>query len=207
MRSMICVHKRFERMWPFAANYWYDRRRSEGACDLYGAEDAGVRVPQLVADPGAVVRLALLGFPAEERDLEPFTSLQERYYDYRRDLPATGIEAATRRGVTFVPHRPDPYWGQSVAEFASVREYGPWQHRRPLRLMVPLHGSWGGRLGSVRLAGAPSPSQGLIVATASWIWCVTLRSSRQCYRPRTRRFTSSPGRSSMRCRRVAWWCR
>ena len=117
MRSVICVHERFERNWPFAADYWHERWSAQGDCDLYRTEDAAARVPELVVNPGGVRRLAALGFPVEREDLEPFTALQECFCERRSELPASGIEAATRRGVTFIPHRPDLYWGQSVAEF------------------------------------------------------------------------------------------
>ena len=118
MDSVICVHERFERIWPFAADYWHACWGGESACALYRTDDAEVRAPQLVASADKVRRLALLGFPAEESDLEPFTSLQECFHDPRRDLSTSGIEAAEQRGVRFVPLRSDLYWGQSVAEFA-----------------------------------------------------------------------------------------
>ena len=34
------------------------------------------------------------------------------------ELSTTGIDEATTRGVSFIPHRVDVYWGQSVSEFA-----------------------------------------------------------------------------------------
>ncbi len=124
MRSVICVHERFDAEWPFAADYWRDCWQRRGGCELYRTDDPDARAPRLVPDPASVTRLALLGFHAAAQDLEPFTALEECFHpsyglkwnDPR--LSMAGIEAAKARGVRFVPHRLDVYWGQSVAEFA-----------------------------------------------------------------------------------------
>ena len=116
MRSVICVHERFERMWPFAADYWHRRWQENGGCELFRTGEAGARAPQLVPDPGSVQRLALLGFPGDPEDLEPFRGLEECYFDRTFRPSDTGLEAAAERGVRFIPHRRDIYWGQSVAE-------------------------------------------------------------------------------------------
>ena len=118
MRSVICVNERFDAIWPFAADYWHDRWEENGGCEFYRTEDSDTRAPQLVSDPASVQRLVLLGLTAESEDLEPFTSLEECYHESQfKKLSATGIEAATARGVSFIPHRVDVYWGQSVSEF------------------------------------------------------------------------------------------
>jgi phosphoglycerate dehydrogenase-like enzyme len=106
-------------MWPFAADYWHARWQNDsvGGCELSRTEDAEARAPQLVPDPATVQRLVLLGFPGDASDLEPFAALEECYYQPSSRLTADGLEAALERGVSFVPHRPDLYWGQSVAEF------------------------------------------------------------------------------------------
>ena len=116
MRSVICVHERFERMWPFAADYWHRRWQENGGCELFRTEEAGARAPQLVPDPGSVQRLVLLGLPGDPEDLEPFAGLEECYFDHTFRPSDTGLEAATERGVRFIAHRRDIYWGQSVAE-------------------------------------------------------------------------------------------
>jgi phosphoglycerate dehydrogenase-like enzyme len=118
MRSVICVHERFEQHWPFSADHWHQRWQSSGGCELYRTEDAEARAPQLVPDPGSVQRLVLLGFPADPEDLEPFSGLEECYHEPSHRQPSGGIEAAAARGVSFIPHRHDVYWGQSVSEFA-----------------------------------------------------------------------------------------
>jgi phosphoglycerate dehydrogenase-like enzyme len=118
MRSVICVHERFDRSWPFAADYWHRRWLQSGDCELYRTENPGARPQQLVPDPGSVQRLVLLGFPVDDETLKPFTALEECYPHPNRDGASEGIEGAVSRGVSFVPHRVDVYWGQSVAEFA-----------------------------------------------------------------------------------------
>ncbi len=117
MRSVICVHERFERHWPFAADYWHRRWQRAGGCELFRTGRAAARAPELVPDPAAVRRLALLGLPGEAEDLEPFSSLEECYFHHGRRLSAAGVAPAEARGVRFIPHRRDLYWGQSVAEY------------------------------------------------------------------------------------------
>ena len=79
MRSVICVHERFDEVWPFTADYWHQRWEDEGGCELYRTEEAEARAPDLVTNPETVQRLVLLGLPAEKSDLDPFTGLAECY--------------------------------------------------------------------------------------------------------------------------------
>ncbi len=118
MRSVICVHERFDAHWPFSADYWYECWGKLGGCELYRSEDSEARSPQLVPDPASVTRLVLLGFPADSQDLEPFSGLQECFQSMNGYTSTEGIESAVARGVSFIPHRADLYWGQSVSEFA-----------------------------------------------------------------------------------------
>ena len=130
MRSVICVHERFDAQWPFAADYWHQRWRESGPCELYRSQDPAARAPALVPDPGSVQRLVLLGLHAGNEDLAPFTALEECFHSPHRDLSTAGIEQfvgswgtsnSAARGGDFpevIPHRQDIYWGQSVAEFA-----------------------------------------------------------------------------------------
>lgn len=115
-RSVICVHERFERHWPFVADYWHRRWQEAGGGELFRTAREDARAPELVPDPASVRRLAVLGFPGDEQDLEPFSALEECYFERARRQPAAGIAAAEARGVRFIPHRRDIYWGQSVAE-------------------------------------------------------------------------------------------
>ena len=120
MRSVICVHERFDRHWPFTANHWHSRWSEAGGSELYRSKDPGASAPLMVPNPEKVQRLVLLGLPARKEDLEPFTALEECYYDpsWGPGLPDEGIETATARGVSFLYQREDVQWGQSVAEFA-----------------------------------------------------------------------------------------
>ena len=117
VRSVICVHRRFERSWPYTADHWQRRWQQSGHCELVrtAAEDA--TPAKLVPDPAAVQRLVLLGFSLEAHDLDPFISLEECYLDWRGRSEAA-VTAAEARGVSFIRHRIDVYWGQTVAEYA-----------------------------------------------------------------------------------------
>lgn len=127
MRSVICVHERFDATWPFAADHWHERWQREGGCEFYRTEEPEILVSQLVPDPATVQRLVLLGFPIGiddgVDDLDPFSALEECFHSLsgyggpRDEQSAPGIAAAQARGVSFIPHRADLYWGQSVAEF------------------------------------------------------------------------------------------
>ncbi len=146
MRSVICVHERFDAIWPFAADYWQERWSIDSRCELYRSQDTGAGAPQLVPDPATVVRLVLLGLPADNKDLAPFSALEECFHGANSDLSSGGISEAEARGVSFIPHRVDVYWGQSVAEFAlglticalrripqsyfaMMESHDPWRHR------------------------------------------------------------------------------
>ena len=95
MRSIICVHERYERAWSFTADYWHQKWKEEGSSELYRSENPEARIAQLVPDPATVTRLVILGFPAEPEDLVPFTTLEECYFDDGwNDVPSSGIEEA-----------------------------------------------------------------------------------------------------------------
>lgn len=117
MRSVICVHERFDAHWPFAADYWQACWQTQGDCELYRSEDPEARVTQFVANPETVKRLVLLGFPSEDEDLTPFIGLEECFAYEMSQVSTEGIAKAKARGVSFIHHRVDVYWGQSVAEY------------------------------------------------------------------------------------------
>ena len=154
MRSVICVHERFDGQWPFAADYWHKRWQETGNCELFRTLEKNARIPELVSDPTSVQRLVILGMPAEDSDLTPFTNLEELYHDKVLDFASfynrtkqldTGILNAEKRGVSIIKVRHDIHWGQSVAEYAlgmtiaalrkipqsykaMMTETEPWQH-------------------------------------------------------------------------------
>ena len=99
MRSVICVHERFDAEWPFAADYWHECWQRQGDCELFRTEDPEARAPHLVPDPASVQRLALLGFPAGPEDLEPFSALEECFIrdTGRESGGATSGPTASRR--------------------------------------------------------------------------------------------------------------
>ena len=117
VRAVICVHRKFERSWPYTADHWQDRWRRSGGCELIRTDAEDAAPAQLVPDPGSVRRLVLLGFSVGNHDLDSFAALEECYLDWRGGSEAA-VAAAEARGVSFIPHRVDVYWGQTVAEYA-----------------------------------------------------------------------------------------
>ncbi len=144
MRSVICVHERFDAVWPFAGDYWRELWQEEG-CEFYRTVEPGARAPRMTPDPASVQRLVLLGLPAGGEDLAPFTALEECFHSSHRDAPTDGLAKAAARGVQIIAHRVDVYWGQSVAEYglaltlcglrripqlyaAMQQSYAPWEY-------------------------------------------------------------------------------
>ena len=78
MRSVICVHERFDGTWPFTADHWHQRWEDEGGCELYRTEETP-HPAKIVPSPETVERLVLLGFVSGKSDLEPFSGLEECY--------------------------------------------------------------------------------------------------------------------------------
>lgn len=119
MRSVICVHEKFDGTWPFTADHWHQRWEDEGGCELYRTEEADPHAPDFVEKPETVTRLVLLGFPSGKADLEPFTGLDECYVSGSYgDDSGEGVALLESRGVTVLGPRGDVQWGQTVAEYA-----------------------------------------------------------------------------------------
>lgn len=134
VNSAICVTKRFERSWPYTADHWQSRWKENGPCELIRVNEATVNIEEIVSNPELIQRLVLLGFTLSSGDLDSFSDLEECYLDTpwegqpsrktkRYSVPAVPsseeeITAAKSRGVSFIPHRVDVYWGQTVAEYA-----------------------------------------------------------------------------------------
>ena len=117
VRSVICVHRQFERSWPYTADHWQRCWQRTGGCELIRTAEADATPAEMVTDPASVQRLVLLGFALGDDGLDRFTSLEECYLDWQRG-PQAAVAGAQARGVSFVPHRVDIYWGQTVAEYA-----------------------------------------------------------------------------------------
>ena len=119
MRSVICVHEKFDGTWPFTADHWHQQWEDEGGCELYRTEDAEPSAPNFVSNPETVTRLVLLGFQTGKADLEPFTGLEECYISGSYgDDSGDGVAILESRGVTVIGPRGDVQWGQTVAEYA-----------------------------------------------------------------------------------------
>ena len=44
-RSVICVHRQFERSWPYTADHWHGRWLRNGGCDLIRTEANDAALP------------------------------------------------------------------------------------------------------------------------------------------------------------------
>ena len=96
VRSVICVHRQFERSWPYTADHWHNRWQQSGGCELIRT-DAEIAGPaRLMADPSSVRRLVLLGLSIGDHDLDAFTSLEECYLDWRGGSEAAVAAAEAR---------------------------------------------------------------------------------------------------------------
>ena len=122
MRSVICVHERFDATWPFAADYWQSCWQTTGECELYRTEQPDIRPANLIPNPATIQRLVLLGFLATAEELAPFTAVTECFhtakgYPNHQQEQTTAVAAAKARGIDFHFPRGELYWGQSVAEY------------------------------------------------------------------------------------------
>ena len=117
VRSVICVHRQFERSWPYTADHWQRRWEDSGGCELIRTEAEDAVPARLVRDPGSVQRLVLLGVQLRAHDLDPFTALEECYLG-QQHRSQEAVASAEARDVRIIPHRADVYWGQTVAEYA-----------------------------------------------------------------------------------------
>jgi len=97
MRSVICVHERFDAHWPFAADYWRQRWSNQaGGCELYRSEDPAGRAAQLVPVPASVQRLVLLGRSAIEA-IEAYLPIRLELCHGKEDPGAVFLNARGRR--------------------------------------------------------------------------------------------------------------
>ena len=57
VRSVICVHRKFERSWPYTADHWHNRWGRSGGCELIRTDAEDANPAQLVPDPASVRRV------------------------------------------------------------------------------------------------------------------------------------------------------
>lgn len=117
MTSLIVVHPKFDGVWPFAADALHARWQAEGPTEFLRLPLDEMRpLGDVIAAPGQVTRMVVLGVPVTESCVEKFTGLeevacQEGYRDSAGELFAA-------RGVSVYRQNSEGFWGQSVAEYA-----------------------------------------------------------------------------------------
>jgi phosphoglycerate dehydrogenase-like enzyme len=120
VRSLIVVHPRFDRIWPFAADRLHSRWQSEGNLQFVRLQDDDRRtIGQIAEEPATISRLIVLGVPVTANCIEKFSTLEEavceNFPEWPDEFPAKELFAA--RGVNLYTHHTEGFWGQSVAEF------------------------------------------------------------------------------------------
>lgn len=123
MKSSILVHPRFDRIWPLAADHAHRLWRAQGPVAFVRVTDDEMRpAAALLATPGEVERLVLLGVPLTTTCVAALPRLKEIVwsrdgYDVANRGAAAVLAALAARGVRVIQHTSEGFWGQSVAEF------------------------------------------------------------------------------------------
>jgi phosphoglycerate dehydrogenase-like enzyme len=121
MRSLVVVHPTFERVWPYAAERFFQLLNQNGEAELMRLPNDSIQqLGELVQDPGSVVRLVSLMVPISPGCIHSFTALEEAVISENYGtLPSPEIiQALEDQGVRCYSHNSEGYWGQSVSEFA-----------------------------------------------------------------------------------------
>lgn len=115
MASLIVVHPKFDRVWPFAADHFHSLWKRQGNVRFVRLGDEDRRpLRQAVPDLGGVTRLVALSVPVTGECLDRMPHLAEAVVegsDAERD-------SVRSRGVRVYTQPTEGFWGQSVAEFA-----------------------------------------------------------------------------------------
>jgi phosphoglycerate dehydrogenase-like enzyme len=120
VKSLIVVHPRFDRVWPFAADRFYTHWQTQGDVQFIRLHDDDQRnIGEIAADPASLTRLIVLGVPVTEGCVEKFTGLAEAVCEHIPTLPGEipAQELFAARSVTVYTHHTEGFWGQSVAEY------------------------------------------------------------------------------------------
>jgi phosphoglycerate dehydrogenase-like enzyme len=122
MTSLILIHSDFEAHWPFVAERLVQRWQVTGeTCLIRLPRGDTRRLGEVVPQPAAVRRLAVLGLPVTIDCLQPLTNLRAATFPAvygPTKLPGECLALLNERAVQVVHHRSEGFWGQSVAEFA-----------------------------------------------------------------------------------------
>jgi phosphoglycerate dehydrogenase-like enzyme len=123
MRSVIVVHPDFDKVWPFTANYFYEKWKAQGKgeTELIRLEPGSrVLLGQAVERPETVTRLVSLSVPVTLDCIRAFSSLRETVIasnGYRTEPDPEIRRELEQAGVQLYTHPSEGFWGQSVSEF------------------------------------------------------------------------------------------
>ena len=147
MTNLIIIHADFEAHWPFVADHWQTiwQRQGESVLIRLGRGD-GRRLGEVVAQPAAIARLAVLGVPVTEACLRGFTELAAATFPALygpSKLEQACKDLLLARGVKLYDHRSEGFWGESVAEFALALTLNALRHiPQSYHEMLTSHEAW-----------------------------------------------------------------
>ena len=122
MKSVIVVHPLFDRVWPFAADYFHALWKQQGEVEFIRvAHDFACKLTDVVALPNQVQRLVSLAVPITLDCIRAFTALEETILianGYESDTQVEIKDYLAQAGVKVYTHPSEGFWGQSVSEFA-----------------------------------------------------------------------------------------
>lgn len=113
MRTAIVVHRRFDRIWPYAADHLRDLLVPVAEVEFERLADG-----QPVTGSATAERLFWLGAPLSGDQLDRYPAVREAYSTegYRSSSAAAAL--FEQRGIRRLDHGSEGYWGESVSEFA-----------------------------------------------------------------------------------------
>lgn len=121
MRSIIVVHPKFDKTWPFTADYLQALWEKQGNFEFIRLDDEDHRkTGDIIPHPESVTRLILLHVPVTVDCLKALTGLKELAFSsgYNGIESQDCLEYLKQAGVRLHNHPSEGYWGQSVSEFA-----------------------------------------------------------------------------------------
>ncbi|NRA38663.1 MAG: hydroxyacid dehydrogenase [Planctomycetes bacterium] len=120
--SAIIVHEMFERTWSWTADHWNRQWQKLYQIEhvfFTRIEGEHESLAQLIDNPASVERLVVLGHQLILADMQAFSGLKELSYQSGpwRDDDEDIANYCAEHNITWMKHRSEGFWGQSVAEF------------------------------------------------------------------------------------------
>lgn len=146
-RSVIVVHPRFDREWPFAADHVRRLLEQQGAVEFVRLADDDTRtLHEIVAEPAEIERLFALQVPVTPACIGSMKSLHEAaIYPWPNETLRAVLD---QRNVRVYVQPTEGFWGESVAECGLaltlcglrripqlhrqiISDQSPWDYRPP----------------------------------------------------------------------------